>query len=46
MGFVPAENLEGKADLILLSWKSGASLLKPWTWFLNLRLDRFLRILK
>ena len=46
MGFVPAENLEGKADLILFSWRQGASLLKPWTWFLNARWDRFLHPLK
>jgi len=46
VGFVPAENLEGKADLILLSWRQGASLFKPWTWFLNARWDRFLHPLK
>ncbi|RAK50944.1 signal peptidase I [Phenylobacterium deserti] len=39
-GFVPAENLEGKAEFVLLSWKPGSSLFKPWTW-LNLRGDRF-----
>ena len=33
VGFVPAENLEGKAEIVLLSWKPGASLIKPWTWF-------------
>ncbi len=38
--YVPAENLEGKARFILLSWQPGASLWKPWTW-LNLRWDRF-----
>ncbi len=38
--FVPAENLEGKARFILLSWKEGASIWKPWTW-LNLRWNRF-----
>jgi signal peptidase I len=42
VGFVPAENLEGKADLVLLSWSQGASLFKPWTWVLNARWDRFL----
>jgi signal peptidase I len=44
MGFVPAENVQGKARFILLSWKPGASILKPWTW-LNLRGGRFLRVL-
>jgi signal peptidase I len=46
VGFVPAENLEGKADLILFSWKPGASLFKPWTWFLEARWNRFLHPLK
>ena len=41
VGFVPAENLEGKAQLILLSWGKGASLFKPWTWVLNTRPSRF-----
>ena len=38
--FVPAENLEGKARFILLSWKEGSSIWNPLTW-LNLRWDRF-----
>lgn len=42
VGFVPEEDLVGKAQIVMLSWKEGASILKPWTW-LNLRLDRFLR---
>jgi signal peptidase I len=33
VGFVPAENLVGKARVVLWSWKPGASLFKPWTWF-------------
>jgi signal peptidase I len=41
VGFVPAENLVGKAEIILFSWKPGASLFKPWTWVLNLDLPRF-----
>jgi signal peptidase I len=41
VGFVPAENLVGKAEIILFSWKHGASLFKPWTWFLNVELGRF-----
>ena len=45
VGFVPAENLEGKAQLILLSWGKGASLFKPWTWILNARPSRFFNIL-
>ncbi|MDR3507719.1 MAG: signal peptidase I [Caulobacteraceae bacterium] len=46
VGFVPEENLEGRAQLILLSWRKGASLLKPWTWFLNARPSRFVHVLK
>ncbi len=42
VGFVPEENLVGRAEIVLLSWNKGASIYKPWTW-INLRLDRFLR---
>jgi signal peptidase I len=45
VGFVPAENLVGKADVILFSWKQGASLFKPWTWFTDARWGRFLHFL-
>jgi len=45
VGLVPAANLEGRARIVLLSWSPGASLLKPWTWVLNLRPSRFGRIL-
>ncbi|MGZ8362576.1 MAG: signal peptidase I [Caulobacteraceae bacterium] len=46
VGFVPAENLVGKAQIIMLSWNAKASLFKPWTWFLDARPSRFFRILK
>ena len=46
VGFVPAENLVGKADVILLSWKPGASLFKPWTWVTLARPSRFLHWLQ
>lgn len=39
VGLLPAENLIGRADLILMSWKPGAAIYKPWTW-LNLRWGR------
>ena len=45
VGFVPAENLEGKAQIILLSWSKGASIFKPWTWVLNLQPHRFFNLL-
>ncbi|MDQ1153741.1 signal peptidase I [Brevundimonas sp. SORGH_AS_0993] len=41
VGFLPAGNIIGRAEWILLSWNPGASLFKPWTW-LDLRPDRFL----
>ena len=46
VGYVPAENLVGKAQLILLSWERGASLFKPWTWVLDARPGRFFNILQ
>ena len=41
VGFVPAENLVGRAEVILFSWKEGASLFKPWTWFTDARASRW-----
>ena len=46
VGFVPFENLVGRADLILLSWNDQASLFKPWTWFTDARPSRFAHLLK
>jgi signal peptidase I len=46
VGFVPEENLVGKAQIILLSWNEKAAIFKPWTWFLDVRLNRFFRVLK
>jgi signal peptidase I len=45
VGFVPAENLEGRADIILFSWRPGVSLFKPWTWFTEARWGRFFHLL-
>ena len=45
VGFVPVENLEGKAQIILLSWKRGASLFKPWTWVMDAEPSRFFHYL-
>ncbi len=42
--YVPEENLEGRAVLILMSWKEGSSIWKPWTW-LNFKWDRFFKSL-
>jgi signal peptidase I len=41
VGFVPAENLVGKAQLVLLSWSPGVALVKPWTWFTKARPSRW-----
>ena len=46
VGYVPAENLVGHAQIILLSWKPGASIFKPWTWVMNARPSRFAHPLK
>ena len=40
VGLLPQGNLVGRAEWIVASWKPGASLLKPWTWF-KVRPDRF-----
>jgi signal peptidase I len=42
VGLVPAENLVGRARFILLLWRQGAAIFKPWTW-LNLDPARFFR---
>ena len=42
VGFVPEDNLVGRAEIVLISWRRGSSIFKPWTW-LDLRGDRFLR---
>lgn len=42
VGFVPAENIIGKAEFILLSGQQGFSLIKPWTWK-KFRSERFLK---
>lgn len=42
VGLLPADNIVGKAELVLASWEPGAALYKPWTW-LNLQWDRFIQ---
>ncbi len=42
VGLLPAENIVGRAELVVASWRPGSALLKPWTW-LSLQPDRFLR---
>ncbi len=45
VGYVPAQNLVGKAETVLMSWKEGSAIFKPWTW-LNLRWNRFFHSMK
>ena len=45
VGFVPAEDLEGRAEIILFSWDPNVSLFLPWTWVLNARWTRFFHLL-
>lgn len=40
VGFVPIENVVGKARTVLLSWDETTRIYLPWTWFTGLRLDR------
>ena len=46
VGFVPAENIVGKAQVILFSWRDGVSLLKPWTWVTHFQPGRSFRPLQ
>jgi signal peptidase I len=46
VGFVPEENLVGRARLILVSWNDKVAVLKPWTWIIDLRPSRFFTWLK
>ena len=43
VGFVPKENLVGKAKFIFFSHNDKGSLLKPWTWFKAIRWSRIFR---
>ncbi|QQR70008.1 MAG: signal peptidase I [Alphaproteobacteria bacterium] len=41
VGYVPLENLVGRADTLVFSIREGTSVWKPWTWFTALRGSRF-----
>lgn len=43
VGFVPKENLVGKAKFIFFSHDDRGSLFKPWTWFRAIRWSRFFK---
>jgi signal peptidase I len=41
LGFIPAENLIGKAEFRLISLQPGAAFWQVWKWPVSLRFDRF-----
>ncbi len=41
VGFVPFENLIGRAEFLFFSHETSASMLKPWTWPTGIRFRRF-----
>jgi signal peptidase I len=42
VGLLPVTNVVGRAEVVVASWKPGAALWKPWTWF-NLRPGRIVQ---
>ncbi len=40
VGFVPHDNLVGRADILFFSLDQTASIFKPWTWFTAIRYSR------
>jgi signal peptidase I len=46
MGFVPKEELEGRAALVVMAWRGGANFWKPWTLITHLDFARALRSLE
>ena len=43
VGFVPKENLVGKARFIFFSHNDKGEIYKPWTWFRAIRWSRFFK---
>lgn len=46
VGFVPVDNLLGRARFVLVSWRQGASVFKPWTWLTHFEPDRVFRAVR
>ncbi len=46
VGFVPSENLVGKVEIVLASWRTGVSLFKPWTWLTEIEPHRLLHVVR
>ena len=40
VGYLPMDNLLGRARYVLVSWRIGASLFKPWTWVIHFQPGR------
>lgn len=45
VGFLPAENIVGRAEVVVASWRPGSGPLKPWTW-LSFQPGRFFRVVR
>ena len=46
VGYIPIENLIGRAEIIFFSIGEGASLWAPWRWPLEIRYDRLLMLIR
>jgi signal peptidase I len=46
VGYVPEENLVGKAEMIFLSFNDGVSLFNPFSWVADFRWNRFCKPIK
>ncbi len=46
VGFVPFENIVGRADMVLLSFNTSMSLFRPWEWVHAFRSGRWFRIIE
>ncbi len=46
VGYIPAENLVGRAEILFFSAKSSAAWWAPWTWPGAIRLGRFFQVVR
>jgi signal peptidase I len=46
VGFIPAENLIGRAEVIFFSTDGTAGLFEPWKWFSAVRYGRLLQVIR
>lgn len=45
VGFIPAENLVGRAEILFFSTDGSAGLFEPWKWFSAIRYERLLQVI-